>query len=263
LRVVRLSEAPADWLLRHPPEEFVELLSGAVTLLEYIFRRKVERARGAGTAERSRMMSEVQSLIRRIDDPVFYRDALRVAAEALGVSPHELESGRRERFAATPPRGIVSASPLEQAGQDVLALMLARPDLAVEALRNGIRIPGLHEPITLQAEDFGNDIQAHLFSILVQHSGDDISAVFSDERVRSLMDQIGALASEGERHFSSPDSFRAAWLRLAVLSRERALRKAKNLNPSVHADKDSKEWMQLYKDLQILKGALHAISSEP
>jgi DNA primase len=263
LRVVRLSEDPADWLLRHSPEEFTELLSGAVSLLEYIFRRKVERARGASTAERSRMMSEVRSLIRRIDDPVFYRDALRVAAEALGVSPHELESGRRERAAATPPRHIVSSSPLEQAGQDVLALMLARPDLATEALRNGMRIPGLDEPITLRAEDFGNEIQAHLFSILAQHSGDDMSAVFSDERVRSLMDQVGALASEGERQLASPDSFRAAWLRLVVLSREKAVKNAKNLSPGADADRDSEEWMQLYRELRALKDALHAISSEP
>jgi DNA primase len=264
LRVLRLTEDPADWLLRHPPEEFAEMLSGAVTLLEYIFRRKVERARGASAAERSRMLSEVRGLIRRIDDPVFYREALRVAAEAMGVSPQELESGRREQFVrTTPSRHAASASPLEQAGQELLALMLARTDLATKALRNGVQIPGLHEPVTLQAEDFGNEMQAHLFSILVQHSGDDISAVFSDQRVRSLMDQVGALASEGERLFSSPNSFKAAWLRLAVLSHEKALRNAKNLNPSVEADTDSEMWMQLYKELQILKEALYTVSVEP
>ena len=240
------------------------MLSGAVTLLEYIFRRKVERARGASAAERSRMMSEVQGLIRRIDDPVFYRDALRIAAEALGVSPQELESGRRDRSATPPsPQRAVLTSPLEQAGQDVLALMIARPGLATEALRNGIQIPDLHEPVTLRAEDFGNEFQAQLFSILEQHSGDDISAVFSDERVRSLMDHIGALASTGERLFSSPDSFKAAWLRLVVLSREKAVRSAKNLDPSVEADMDSEAWMQRYKELQILKEALRSVSAEP
>ncbi|HLL98230.1 MAG TPA: DNA primase, partial [Rubrobacteraceae bacterium] len=91
LRVLRLTKDPADWLLEHSPEKLAEMLLDAVTLLEYIFRRKVESARGASAAERSRMMSEVQGLIRRIDDPVFYREALRVAAEALGVSPQELE----------------------------------------------------------------------------------------------------------------------------------------------------------------------------
>ena len=136
LRVLRLTQDPADWLLEHPPEEFTEMLSGAVTLLEYIFRRKVERARGASAAERSRMMSEVQGLIRRIDDPVFYRDALRIAAEALGVSPQELESGRRDRSATPPsPQRAVLTSPLDQAGQDVLVVMIARPGLAPEAVR--------------------------------------------------------------------------------------------------------------------------------
>ena len=110
LRVLRLTQDPADWLLDHSPEEFAEMLSGAVTLLEYIFRRKVERARGASAAERSRMMSEVRGLISRIDDPVFYREALRVAAEAMGVS----SAGARERKEtagrrATPSRHAVSA----------------------------------------------------------------------------------------------------------------------------------------------------------
>src|ERR687894_3231949 len=135
LRVLRLTEDPADWLLEHRPEEFQEMLSGAVTLLDYIFRRKVARARGASAAERSRMMSEIQGLIRRIDDPVFYRDALRVAAEALGVSPQELESGRREQFiTARPSRRAASESPLEQAGRLVVALILAHPDLTSKPL---------------------------------------------------------------------------------------------------------------------------------
>ncbi|MGH3106157.1 MAG: DNA primase, partial [Rubrobacteraceae bacterium] len=103
LRVLRLTQDPADWLLDHSPEEFAGMLSGAVTLLEYIFRRKVERARGASAAERSRMMSEVRGLISRIDDPVFYREALRVAAEAMGVSSQELESGRRVRVVRATP----------------------------------------------------------------------------------------------------------------------------------------------------------------
>ena len=164
---------------------------------------------------------------------------------------------------ALSPQRVVLTNPLEQAGQDVLALMIARPGLATEALRNGIQFPNLHEPVTLRPEDFGNETQARLFSILEEHSRDDISAVFSDERVRSLMDQIGALASTGERLFSSPDSFKAAWLRLVVLSREKDVRSAKPLDPSVEADMDSEAWMQRYKELQNLKEALRSVSPEP
>jgi DNA primase len=258
LRVVRLSEDPADWLLRHPPEEFVELLSGAVTLLEYIFRRKVERARGAGTAERSRMMSEVQSLIRRIDDPVFYRDALRVAAEALGVSPHELESGRRERSAAIPPRGIVSASPLEQAGQEVLALILAHPDLTAGPLEQGVQIFPLPEPFDLRATDFADEIQSNLFGLLREHPGESVDSILSDERAQDLMDQLVALDAEAEelRHkglYSSKTSVQMAWLRLGILSRERNKRRTQDL--------DEKE--TLHAEIQALREALRAVSTEP
>jgi DNA primase len=257
LRVVRLSEDPADWLLRHPPEEFVELLSGAVTLLEYIFRRKVERARGAGTAERSRMMSEVQSLIRRIDDPVFYRDALRVAAEALGVSPRELESGRREeRFAETTP--AVSKSPLEQAGQEVLALILSHPDLTAGPLEQGVQVFPLPEPFALCATDFADEIQSNLFSLLREHPGENLDSILSDERAQDLMDQLVALGAEAEelRHkglYSSVDSVQMAWLRLGILSRERSKRRTQDL--------DEKE--ALHTEIQALREALRAVSTKP
>ena len=48
LRVLRLPEDPADWLLEHSPEEFAEMLTGAVPVLEYGIRRIVARTRGRG-----------------------------------------------------------------------------------------------------------------------------------------------------------------------------------------------------------------------
>src|ERR687890_2335583 len=90
LRVLRLPEDPADWLLQHPPEEFAGLLDGAVPVLEYGIRRIVERTRGAGATERSRAVPEVKSMIQKITDPVLHREALRLATEALGVNPDVL-----------------------------------------------------------------------------------------------------------------------------------------------------------------------------
>src|SRR5829696_6333127 len=84
LRVLRLPQDPADWLLKHPPEEFTELLGGAVTALEYVIRRIVQRTRGTSATERSRAVPEVKNLIDEIKDPVLYREALRIASEALG-----------------------------------------------------------------------------------------------------------------------------------------------------------------------------------
>jgi DNA primase len=259
LRVLRLTKDPADWLLEHSPEEFAEMLSDAVTLLEYIFRRKVESARGASAAERSRMMSEVQGLIRRIDDPVFYRDALRVAAEALGVSPQELESGRREQFAtAATPRRAASASPLEQAGQLVLALILARPDLTARTLEQGIQVPLLREPFKLSAGDFATEPQSGIFLLLREHPGEKLESVLSDDRARDLMDRLFALGSnaEGIRRsglYSSEASVREAMLRLGILSRERSKNET--------ADYDEKDGLR--SEIQALTKALRAVSVEP
>ena len=259
LRVLRLTKDPADWLLEHSPEKFAEMLLDAVTLLEYIFRRKVESARGASAAERSRMMSEVQGLIRRIDDPVFYRDALRVAAEALGVSPQELESGRREQFVtAATPRRAASASPLEQAGQLVLALILARPDLTARTLEQGIQVPLLREPFKLGAGDFATEPQSGIFLLLREHPGENLESVLSDERARDLMDRLFALGAEAEGIrrsglYSSEDSVREALLRLGILSRERSKNET--------ADYDEKDVLR--SEIQALTKALRAVSVEP
>jgi DNA primase len=259
LRVLRLTKDPADWLLEHPPEEFTEMLSGAVTLLEYIFRRKVERARGASAAERSRMMSEVQGLIKRIDDPVFYRDAMRVAAEALGVSPRELESGRREQFAtAAAPRRTAPVSLLEEAGQLVLALILARPSLTARTLEQGVQVPQLREPFKLSAGDFATEAQSGIFLLLGEHPGESLESVLSDERSQDLIDRLFALGAAAEEIrlsdlYSSEASVREAFLRLGILSRERSKNEIANY--------DEKE--ALRSEIQVLKEALRSVSIEP
>jgi DNA primase len=258
LRVLRLTQDPADWLLDHSPEEFAEMLSGAVTLLEYIFRRKVERARGASAAERSRMMSEVRGLISRIDDPVFYREALRVAAEAMGVSSQELESGRRQRIVrATASRHAVSA-PLEQAGQLVLALLLAHPDLTAKPLERGMRVPLLPEPFKLDARDFAIEPQSSVFQLLLKHPGESVESILADESTRPLMDQLVALGAEAEELwrnglYSSEASVREAFLRLGILSRQRTKNES--------TDYDEKE--KLRREIWALTDALRAVSVEP
>ena len=257
LRVVRLTEDPADWLLDHSPGEFREVLSGAGTLLEYLFRRKAERARGADAAERSRMLSEIQDLIRRIEDPVFYRDALRVAAEALGVSPAELESGRRERPSPAAP-SVVEASPLRQAGRDVLTLILAHPELTARALEHGTQVSPELEPLRLREEDFASDTQAALFGLFSEHAGEDLDSILSDKRARDLMDYLIALDARSEEIrrnglHSSEISVREAWLRLAILSRERQKRNS--------VDYDEKERLQA--EIMALREALRGVSAEP
>ncbi len=172
------------------------LLDGAVPILEYGFRRIVERARGAGATERSRIMPEVRSMIQEINDPVFYREALRLAAEALGVSPAMLEAADAGHRTAASPRRTRRSDPHTEAGSAVLALILARPELATDALQKGIRVPAFAEPFSLRAEDFREEAQARIFALLREHAGRDLDAVLSDERARPLMDQIGALAAK-------------------------------------------------------------------
>lgn len=224
LRVLRLSEDPADWLLHNTAGEFRDLLSEAVPIFEYLFRRKAGNARGASAAERSRILSEVKGLVREIEDPVFQRDAVRLAAESLGVDPSALYTAKTPSGANHHPRREVprnnSRDPLIEAGGELLALVVARPDLAMRPLREGVGAPALHQPLVLEAADFGDEVQARVFELLRDHAGT-LGAVLSDERARPLLDEIGALQAAGDRLYPSDASLRAAWLRVGALSRER------------------------------------------
>jgi DNA primase len=252
LRVLRLSEDPADWLLSHPPEEFRELLGDSVSVLEYGIRRIVERNRGANATERSRAVPELRDLIGEIGDPVLRREALRLATEALGVGPEvfreEGQPGAGGEPAIHPSALTATADPLRQAGRNVLALALTRPDLTVGPLREGVPGPAGAPPVTLRAEDFADGRDAGIFGVLVEHAGEDSDRVLVDDRLRPHMDYIAALGSMGERLFPSEAVVREAWLRLAILSRQRAKRET--------SDFDEKE--RLRAEILALTGALRA-----
>ncbi|HEX2098957.1 MAG TPA: DNA primase [Rubrobacteraceae bacterium] len=228
LRVLRLPEDPADWLLEHPPEEFLALLSGAVPILEYGIRRLADRARGADAARRSRVFPEAQKLIAQIEDPVLKHEALRLTSEALNEDPEVLREKPRATYAVSgsPHQSStkrVPSNPLLEAGREVLAIIIARPVLAADALREGMRAPAfLDEPVILKTADFDSEVQTQIFALLSKHAGEDLEVVLSDERARPLLDEIYALQAVGERLYPSLDTLRAAWFRLAALSREKA-----------------------------------------
>ena len=251
LRVLRLPEDPADWLLEHSAQEFKELLSDAASAFEYVFRRKTERVRGAEPAERARIVSEIRDLIREIEDPVFHRDAVRLASEALGVNPATLQE-RRSTAAAGVARNASSGDPLQQASRDLLALCLTRPDLTEQPMKTGLEIDGLPEPLTLRAEDFGDEEQVRIFSLLREHAGADLDPLIADERARPLMDQISALSAVGEKLYPSETAIREAWIRVGILSRERAKRQT--------PDYDEKDRIQ--SEMSLLKDALRAVATE-
>jgi DNA primase len=256
LRVLRLSEDPADWLLEHSPEEFEVLLGDAMPILEYGIRRIVERTRGAEAMDRSRAVPEIRQLVREISDPVLHREAVRIATEALGVGPEVFKN------ASLAPQGTGSetrrsrpapSNPHLQAGRELLALILSRPDLAATPLKDGVYAPTLQEPLHLTPEDFANDDQRQLFTVLKDYPGDDLAGFLGDERVRPLMDLVAALSAEGERLYPSETALRETWLRLAVLSRQRAKRDT--------ADYDEKDLLQL--QIRGLEVALRSVTAEP
>jgi DNA primase len=253
LRLLQLSADPADWLREHSAEEFLSLLDGAVPVLEFAIRNIVEKHRGTDAMSRSRAVPEIKKLVGRIDDSVLRREALRLASEALDVDlavfrdePHTSSAGARRTAASAP------SDPLQQAGHDLLALMLSRPDLVEGLLRSGVEEPFLPEPLTLRAEDFGDEEQYRIFALLQEHAGRDLDALIADERVRPLMDRISALASAGEKLYPSEAAIREAWLRVGILSRERAKRQT--------SDYDEKERIQT--EVSLLKDALRAVASK-
>jgi DNA primase len=227
LRLLRLPQDPADWLLSHPAEEFAKLLSGAVPVLEYSIRRIADDVRGSDAIKRSRAVPKVKELIRKIDDSVLYNEALRLAAEALGVSLEVLDERRisvrpASRSASRSTAPPAPSDPLVEAGREVLALVLTSPDRATRALREGMKASGILDgPVMLEPRDFRDETHAHIFALLVEHA-EDPGAILSDERARPLLDEISALRAVGERLYPSEASLHAAWFRLAALSRERA-----------------------------------------
>jgi DNA primase len=227
LRVLRLPADPADWLLEHAPGEFLNLLSGAVPVLEYGIQRIAGQLRGSDATSRARAVPEVKALVRQIGDPVLHREALRLAAEALGVDSETLRSvsdapNAASRSSLHRPRHATS-DPLIEAGREVLALVLARPcGMVSRALREGLMAPDSpNEPVALGTKDFIDGTHVRIFALLVEHA-EDPGAVLSDERSRPLMDEISALRAAGEKLYPSEASLRTAWFRLAVLSREKA-----------------------------------------
>ena len=227
LRLLRLPQDPADWLLKHPAEEFATLLSDAVPVLEYRIRRIADDVRGSDAMKRSRAVPKVRELIRKIDDSVLYNEALRLAAEALGVNQEMLDERRTStrpssRLASRSSAPPAPSDPLVEAGREVLALALARPGLASRALCEGVAAPDLLDgPIVLETGDFADETDARIFTLLAEHA-EDPAAILSDERARPSMDEISALRAVGERLYPSEASLRAAWFRLAALSREKA-----------------------------------------
>ena len=252
LRMLRLPKDPADWLLEHSTDEFASVLEKAVPILEYAIRRIADKYRGADAVSRSRAVPEMRDLVQKIDDSVLRYEAIRLATEALGVEPSTFGERRQRASTTKPQRREQQADPHTEAGDAVLTLVLARPDLTSPLLREGLRGQTLPEPLMLRDEDFRDETQARIFTLLSEHAGGDLDAVLVDERARPLMDRIGALASQGERLFPSEGSVREAWLRLAILSREHNKRET--------PDYDLKE--QLQAEIQQLKHALRSVSSE-
>lgn len=254
LRVLRLDEDPADWLLHHSTEEFRSLSEEAVPILEYSIRRIVDGARGTDATDRSRAVPEVQRLIEQVEDPVLHNEAVRLAAEALGVSPELLRRRRGGTAVASAPNGRGSSKktdPLSQAGWEVLALVLADPELSVRPLREGIRVEGLPESLILTPNDFGTDSQARLFALLKEHPGQDFDSLIAREEARPFLNEIGQLNAESEKLYPSSTSIQAAWLRLRILSREREKRQT--------SDYDEKS--RIHTEIQKLKNAL-ALTTE-
>jgi hypothetical protein len=246
-----------------------------VPILEFSAQTLADEALGADAVTRQRVLRQALEYLQKIKTqaPAIEWEAKRRLSSALQMSFQDLEIqfDQWQRESALPRRAagtgdVVFKSfdqkervlrkehptdPNSQAEREVLALILVRPDLTATLLEKGLEIPALAEPLTLHGEDFRDETQAKIFTLLRDHAGRDLDAVLSDQRARPLMDQIGALASQGERLYPSETSVREAWLRLAILSREQSKRES--------PDYDKKDVLQ--SEIQHLKLALRSISA--
>ena len=252
LRVLRLSEDPADWLhnARGTSEQFREMVGEATPILEYSIRRIADRTRGGDAMSRSRAVPEARNLIQEIKDPVLHREAIRVASEALDVDAASLEtrSGGAARNRHPQQSGREgSRDSLTQAGREILALILVRPDLVTKPLREGVATKS-GMTVLLSTEDFADEAQARIFEVLQEHVDGDLGDSLSDERLRPHMDLISSLSVHGEKLYPSEAAIQVAWLRLRILRRERDKRNTE--------DFDLKD--EIRSEIQALEKALRA-----
>jgi DNA primase len=244
LRLIQLSEDPADWLHRNSPEDFIASLEKAVPILEYSVNRIAKRTSGGTAIERSRAVPELRDLIQKIDDRVLYLEAIRLASDALGVDQEVfkvLQDRKTTQTGNTAKNNQNSEpspydDPLIRAGREVLALILTRPDLAMKPLREGVHTG--RETVNLVPEDFADESQATIFAVLRENVKEDLGNSLSDERLRPHMDHVSSLAMQGERLYPSEASIRVAWLRLRILRREKDKKRAEDfdLKDQIHTE---------------------------
>ncbi|WP_162924548.1 DNA primase [Rubrobacter indicoceani] len=255
LRMVPLTKDPADWLKEHSEADFREQLDRSVPIVEYLLQTALAGQSGGSAASKSRLLPWAKSLVQSMDDPVMRNDAARVASEHLGVRVEELlppradrRSGGRDASNSLGGGEKPRTSPFDQAGLDVLAFILAAPDSAAELIEGGVELePEAPETLVLMPQDFATSGQGQLFALLARHVHEELRTLPADGEARPFMDHIGRLSSRGENLFKDEASMRAAWLRLAILSRQNRMRTTR--------DFDLKE--QLHLEVLRLKGAIN------
>lgn len=261
LQMVPLTEDPADWLQGHSEEEFREQLGRSIPIVEYVLQAALAEQRGGSAASRSRVVPWAKSLIQSMDDPVMRNDAARLASAYLGIGAEEFlprRSGTQRSARGTPDasnnRTDARQSPFDQAGLDVLAFILAAPNLAADLIDGGITLdPDDPETLVLMPQDFATSGQGQLFALLARHVHEELRSLPADEEARPFMDHIGRLSSRGERLFKDDSSMREAWLRLAILSLQSRMR--------ITRDYDLKGC--LHVEVQRLKGVLSGAGTSP
>ncbi|MGI8649210.1 MAG: DNA primase [Rubrobacter sp.] len=258
LKMVPLTEDPADWLRDHSEEEFREQLGRSIPIVEYLLQTALSDQRGGSAASRSRILPWAKSLIQSMDDPVMRNDAARISSEYLGVGAEEFLPRKSSTYRAARGASDLARSdsetrqtPYAQAGLDVLAFILAAPGSAADLIDGGVEFdPEVDdsETLLLLPQDFATSGQGQLFALLAKHVHNELRTLPADEEARPFMDHIGRLSSRGERLFKDDSSMRGAWFRLAILSRQNRMRTTQ--------DFDLKE--RLYLEVLRLKGAMNA-----
>ncbi len=223
---------PADFVRRRGGEDFRELATEAVPLVEYMLRRSVGRQDLSTVEGQSAAVSATLPILESLADPVRQQEYAHLLAELAGVAETSVFLALERRLAGRPAevaQAVKRASVQERVEREMLRLLARDPQVfARDAPR-------------LTADHFQSAQHRKLFELLVA-AGGDVRAIIGDAKDDKAVRTVSALTLEpldGEQTARYAEDVWARLQEFALRRRSTSIRqRLQKLNPTTDPEYD-------------------------